>query len=151
MKAHRRSESVTWLAPALASAFLVVVLLAGAAHGQTIVGTITGLTGNPTVARDGSTLPASLGMAIQLHDKLTTGGDSTVTVTLADGGTLTLRESSSFGFEETSQVGGKELPSRVFLYYGRIRSNVPDTVSGSARTFEIDTNNARGVMGGAGP
>src|SRR5690242_12248637 len=76
------------------------------APAQQIVGTVTQLGGTVQLPRAGARSGVALAMAVQLHDQLTTGAASAVTVTLADNqSTVALAESTSLVFDE-NVVGG---------------------------------------------
>ena len=68
---------------------LIVLALSQSAWAQQ-AGTITQLTGTAQVLRAGVTNNVTLTMPVELHDRLTTAANSTLTLTLVDTSTLTL-------------------------------------------------------------
>ncbi len=127
---------------------IVIALGAPAAWAQAQVGTISRLAGSAQVQRGGASLNAAPAMAIDLHDRITTGASGSLTITLADNSSLELAESSSMEIDESVVSGGTRTSTRVSLLAGSLRSLVTQALSGAAPTFEVHTPNAiAGVRG----
>lgn len=129
---------------------LVAMLLSAAAHAQTVVGSITELTGSAQITRAGATSPVTSAMPVDLHDSLTTAADSHLTVRLNDGSTLSLSEMSTLVInEQVIGPSGVRQSTKVGLLTGRLYAAVSSAISGSgAPTFQVNTPNAiAGVRG----
>jgi len=116
---------------------------ASSAWAQQPVGTMTQLNGTAQVQRGGSTLSASLTMALELHDQVKTAADSTLTITLADNSTLSLYQSSTLVLDDNVVTAGVRERTLVRLVIG----NVTAVVNTAGRTiapnnFQIYTPNA---------
>jgi hypothetical protein len=136
----------------IVSATLLVVLLTLAPHASanTSAGSISALNGTVTVERAGKSIPAVQGSALQVGDKLTTGPNGRVSVTLSDGSQLELNDSSTLVLtENVLNPDGSRARTKVTLLSGLVRSLVKVT-SGGHPNFEVHTPNAvasaRGTM-----
>ena len=134
------------------SAALAVVLLTLAPHAwaQTSAGSISALSGIVRVERAGKSIPAASGTALQVGDKLTTGPNSRLTVSLSDGSQLELNDSSTLVLtENVLNPDGSRAATKVTLLSGLVRSLVK-IGPGSPPNFEVHTPNAvasaRGTM-----
>jgi hypothetical protein len=136
----------------VASVALLVVLLTLAPHAwaQTSAGSISALNGSVTVERAGKSIPAAYGTALQVGDKLTTGPNGRVSVTLSGGSQLELNDSSTLVLtENVLNPDGSRASTKVTLLSGLVRSLVK-IGPGSPPNFEVHTPNAvasaRGTM-----
>src|SRR5215469_12608141 len=101
----------------IAIAILAILASAPPARAQN-VGTITRLEGTAQIQRAGRTTPAALTMAIELHDRITTGPNSWLTVSMVGGSSLTLSATSTMVINESALYGGTAAPSKVGLLSG---------------------------------
>jgi hypothetical protein len=116
---------------------------------QKIVGTVTQLSGAVQLLRGGRTGGIALAMAVQLHDQLSTGAASAVTVTLADNqSTVALAESTSLVFDENVVAGGVRQRTLVRLLGGGVSSLIHMALYRGNPTFEVHTPNATGATRG---
>ena len=146
MKINKICRSLTRVAPLI----LVAMLLSAAAHAQTVVGSVTELTGSAQVTRGGATSPVTGAMPVDLHDSLTTAADSHLTIRLNDGSTLSLSEMSTLDInEQVIGPNGVRQSTKVGLLAGRVYAAVSSAISGSGTpTFQVNTPNAiAGVRG----
>jgi hypothetical protein len=136
----------------VASATLAVILLTLAPHAwaQTSAGSINVLSGTVRVERAGKSIPAAYATALQVGDKLTTGPNSRVSVSLSDGSQLELNDSSTLVLTENIlNPDGSRASTKVTLLSGLVRALVK-IGPGSPPNFEVHTPNAvasaRGTM-----
>ena len=136
----------------VASATFLVVLLTLAPHAwaQTSAGSISALNGALTVERAGKSILAVQGTPLQVGDKLTTGPNSRVSISLSDGSQLELNDSSILVLtENVVNPDGSRASTKVTLLNGLVRSLVKVS-PGSPPNFEVHTPNAvaaaRGTM-----
>jgi hypothetical protein len=88
-------------------------------------------------------------MAIQLHDQITTGLASAVTVTLADNqSTVALADSTTLVFDENVVAGGVRQRTVVRLLAGGMGSLIRTALFGGTSTFEVHTPNATAAARG---
>ena len=133
------------------AAFLMVLMtLAPHAWAQTSAGSISALSGTVRVERAGKSIPAASGTALQVGDKLTTGPNSRVSISLSDGSQLELNDSSTLVLTENIlNPDGSRAATKVTLLSGLVRSLVKVS-SASPPNFEVHTPNAvasaRGTM-----
>lgn len=127
---------------------MLAIALPGTALAQATVGTITQLTGTATVERAGATSNAAISMPIQLHDKLTTGRGSQLTIGLVDNGVLTMSDSSTMVMDDSTLVHGIGAPTKVGLIGGTLRSLILGDLRSAGGGFEIHTPNAIGAVRG---
>lgn len=121
---------------------------ASSAWAQQQVGTITQLSGTAQVQRAGATIGATLTMAVQLHDQLSTAADSSLTVTLVDNSTVSLYPSSTLVLDENVVAGGIRQRTLVRLLAGSMRAVVRIGRLIAPNNFDIQTPNALlGVRG----
>jgi len=133
----RRDKRAIRLFVALVS--LTVCLAPLTALAQQVVGTVTKLGGSAQIQRAGATIAVIQGMAIDLHDRLTTSVNSSATVRLASGITLTLAAHTSLTFDQNVTTGGTGR-TQLNLVEGGLRSLVPPLLR--TESFEIHTPNA---------
>ena len=109
------------------------------------IGRIKSLTGGVSIDRAGQALPALIGMALQQGDRLRTGPDGGVGITLADDSLLTAGPSSQllisrFAFNPTTYDGALDATlSRGSLHVvsGLIARKKPEAISFKARTVVL--------------
>ena len=133
-----------------AALLLVLLTLAPRAWAQISAGSISALSGTVTVERAGKSIPAVQGTALRVGDKLTTGPNSRVSVSLSDGSQLELDDSSTLVLtENVLNPDGSRASTKVTPLNGPVRSLVKVS-SGSPPNFEVHTPNAvaaaRGTM-----
>ena len=110
------------------------------ARAQQVVGTVTELSGSAQIQRAGATIAAVQGMSVQLHDRLVTSVDSSATVTLASGITLT-SPNIPISLSIRSVTAAADWPdTQLNLVEGGLRSLVPPLLR--TQTFEVHTPNA---------
>ena len=113
------------------------------ASAQQIVGTVTQVSGFVQVLRAGVTGGVTPTMAVQLHDQITTGVASAVTVTLADNeSTVTLADSTTLAFDENTVAAGVRQRTLVRLLAGGVSSLIYAALYRGTPTFEVHTPNA---------
>ena len=122
----------------LALVSLVVFFAPSIASAQQ-VGTVTQLSGSAQIQRAGATISVVQGIAVELHDRLATSVNSSATVRLTSGITLTLAEHTNLTFDQNVTAGGTGR-TQLNLVEGGLRSLVPPLLRTQA--FEIHTPNA---------
>ena len=120
-------------------------ILPGIAIAQQVVGNVTELSGSVELQRGSSRQPATLGSAIDLHDQLTTGPNSSATVRLVDNSTIALSDSTSMTFDENVVSGATRQRTVLRLIVGAISSLVTPNAGGA---FEVHTPNAVAAVRG---
>ena len=84
--------------------FLVLAVFAlmsaSDALAQTPAGRVTSTTGDVHIERAGTTVPATIGMGLIVHDRVVTAANSRVTITLTDNSKLELDESTSMVIDQ---------------------------------------------------
>ena len=136
MSKHAGRRAV-WLFLAVAS--LTVCLTPLTALAQQAVGTVIKLSGSAQIERAGATIAVVQGMAVDLQDRLTTSVNSSATVRLASGITLTLAAHTNLTFNQNVTTGGTGR-TQLNLLEGGLRSLVPPLMP--TESFEIHTPNA---------
>jgi hypothetical protein len=121
-----------------------VLLAASAVGAQQVVGNISELSGSVELQHGALQQPALLTSALDLHDRLTTGPNSSATVRLLDDSTITLNDSSSLVFDENVVTGTTRQRTVLRLLEGAISS----LVTRGGGTFEVHTANAVGAVRG---
>jgi ferric-dicitrate binding protein FerR (iron transport regulator) len=122
------------------SVVMFILLTANLAMAQTRAGAVTALSGDVRVERAGTMVPATLGMALDVGDRIITGGNSRVTITLTDNSKLELDESTTLVIDEHT-FGANIRKTKLSLFSGLVRSFVSYT-SSSAPNFDVHTPNA---------
>lgn len=117
---------------------LVLFGAGSAARADDSVGSVTQITGSAQIQRGAATLAAQQGTSVQLHDRVTTAPDASVTLGFADGSSMALNGGTTVAIEDVKVVNGQPLPSRVTLMSGKIHTNVPDK-TGQQHSIEVDT------------
>lgn len=114
----------------------------GVAQAQTVAGSVTAVSGSVTIGRAGATSPATYGEKVDVGDRLTTGPNGNVTITLTDGSQMELEQSSTLTLDEnTLTPGGQRQSTRVTLLTGLLHSLVRVT-PGTPPNYEVHTPNA---------
>jgi hypothetical protein len=126
----------------LAAASLVVftLLIASRAMAQTVAGSVTSLTGDVRIQRAGTTVAATPGTAVDVSDRLITGPNSRVTVTLTDNSRIELDESTSLVIDQQMATTASR-DTKLSLFTGLVRSFVSYT-SAPTPNFAVHTPNA---------
>ena len=124
----------------VASVVMLTLFIANRAMAQTPAGSVTTLTGDVRVERAGTTVAATPGMALDVGDRVVTGANSRVTITLTDNSKLELDESTSLVIDQ-QMVGASSRNTRLSLFTGVVRSFVSYT-SSPTPNFEVHTPNA---------
>ena len=119
-----------------------LISVSAPAWAQTGTGSISAISGSATIARGTTTIPATYGAAVQIGDKISTGPDGRLTVTLSDGSQLELSESSSLVVTQNDlNPNGTRANTKITLMGGLVRSLVRFT-AGTPPNFEVHTPNA---------
>src|SRR4051794_2148451 len=116
-------------------------LLSGTPMAQTRAGSITELRHTANVERSGRRLPAALGMAVLLGDRIETADRSSVTVVLVDGSQITLSDSASAVIDR-AMAGAANADSTISLLKGHLHSIVNPRSTGGLPQFIVHTPNA---------
>jgi len=119
---------------------MLMLLVANRAMAQTPGGSITSLTGDVRIQRGGTTVPATPGMAVDVGDRIITGANSRVTITLTDNSKLELDESTSLVID-TQTVTANSRETKLSLFGGLVRSFVSYS-SSPTPNFAVHTPNA---------
>jgi hypothetical protein len=139
----RRPSSIVAL-----SLFVIAAVRPAAAFAQAL-GTITRLEGTAQVVRSGTTTAAALSMPIQLHDKIATGQNTYLTISMLGGSTLTISPNSSISMDESTTIGGAAAPTKVGLLKGGLHTLIMGAMRNASRTaFEVHTPNSVGAVRG---
>jgi hypothetical protein len=136
------------IASLLLLAMVAILTAAPVARAQSTVGTVSQLQGTANIQRGGSTIAAMQNMPVQLHDRIATDANSTLTVALVDNSSLQLGPSSTLTFDESVLVNGIGAPSKVGLLSGHLHSVIVGAMRGSSSTFQVNTPNAIGAVRG---
>ena len=129
-------------------AVLCCSVAVGAALAQPVqqaAGMVKRVTGNVTLERAGSRVPALAGSVVQVGDLLRTGADSAVGITLADDTLLALGadselQLSEFSFDSTTQDGSLLASlwrGTLGVITGLIGKKTPDKVQVQTRTVVL--------------
>lgn len=125
----------------IAGWLLVFVLsTASNAMAQTLAGNVNTVNGNVKVERAGVTKAVTAGMALDVGDRIVTGPNSRVTITLTDKSKLELDESTSMVIDEQVYKANTR-KTKLSLFSGLVRSFVSYTSSQTPH-FEVHTPNA---------
>jgi hypothetical protein len=134
----------------LIAAFAILALAASttAARAQN-VGTITRLDGTATITRAGTSTAAALSEPVQLHDRVATGANTWLTISMVGGSSLTLSSNSSLSIDESAVYGTTAAPTKVGLLSGTLHTLISGAMrNASATAFEVHTPNAVGAVRG---
>jgi FecR protein len=132
---QRRAPHLAWSAAAI----MLLLTLCVDAFGQATVGTLTQMTGTPRVVRARQALSATMGMAVDLLDKLITGDAASLTVTFDDKSSVELSENTVLTIDEHVVRGDR---TTVSLLGGRLIAVVNKGLRASAPHFVVQTPNA---------
>ncbi|MBL8517772.1 MAG: FecR domain-containing protein [Betaproteobacteria bacterium] len=121
-------------------ALLLLSLAATAAHAQTI-GQVRFVTGPAELVRGATRTPITRDLALQQADRIVTGADGHVQISLTDGSFVAVRPGSDFNFAEYSfnpnqPALGKALMS---LVRGTVRVFTGDMVRANRSNFRMNT------------
>jgi ferric-dicitrate binding protein FerR (iron transport regulator) len=123
-------------------AVLGMIAGAGNASGEVPIGSITAIAGTVNVTRNGKTTYASYGDAVKVGERIATGPDGHVTITLSDNTQMQVVESSTIVVTEARfSPNGSRASTKINLDGGTIRSLVRYT-AGATPNFEVRTPNA---------
>jgi FecR protein len=123
-------------------ALIGAVVIGGRVLAEIPFGTVTAVNGVVTVTHGGKTRPAKYGESVQVGDRIATGADARVTLTLSDNSQMQLTESSILDLTESmAGPNGRRASTRVSLLEGLVRSRIRSG-SGAPSNFEIRTPNA---------
>lgn len=124
----------------IASVVALTLSIANRAMAQTLAGSVTSLTGDVHVERAGTTVAATPGIVVDVGDRVVTGTNSRVTITLTDNSKLELDESTSLVIDQ-QMVAANSRNTKLSLFSGLVRSFVSYT-SSPTPNFEVHTPNA---------
>lgn len=125
---------------AVASLITLMLLTATRAMAQTPAGSVTSLTGDVRIERAGTTVPATPGMAVDVSDRVITGANSRVTITLTDNSRIELDESTSLVIDQQT-VTANSRNTKLSLFSGLVRSLVSYS-SSPTPNYAVHTPNA---------
>ena len=132
----------------LMAALMMQAIAVTAAFAQDL-GTISRLEGTAQVQRGGNTIQAALSMAVRLHDRITTGKNTYLTISMLGGSAMTLSSNSVLTIDESANIGGAEAPRRVGLLAGGLHTLISGAMRSSSNiAFEVHTPNAVGAVRG---
>lgn len=98
--------------------------------------------GDVQLERAGISLPLTVGITVDVGDKMTTGAKAHATVLLRDGSKLMLGESCSIVVDGLVLAAGTPSHSSILLLGGHLRSVVTAALLSATPNFEIHTPNA---------
>ena len=112
-------------------------------------GTLSSLTGNVTVMRQGTSawIAATSGMKLGTGDSLKTGGNSSVIITFFDGSVMEVRSDSEISVEELSKASGGATTVHINQVIGNTVNRVKNLVDSSS-TYEVETPAGSAVVRG---
>lgn len=126
--------AIQGLRTALAALLLGAALPAAA--GEAGIGVLKVVRGTVALERAGETLPASVGMAVQVADRLSTGSDGFVGITFDDNALLSLGAGGAllidrYEYDSTTHDGAFETTlasGRLAVVAGKIARRTPDAM-----------------------
>jgi hypothetical protein len=122
---------------------LVTAAAASNVFAQT-VGTVTLVQGTATVQG----APAAVGMPVHLHDQITTGAGSALTIGMVGGSAMSLGANSRLSIDNSGVYGGTPAASQVGLLAGHLHTLIAGAMQGGTPSFEVHTPNAVGAVRG---
>jgi len=123
---------------------LLVVGPSASVEAQSRVGSVTQVSGKASIKRGPTTLEATLNMPIELHDRLITGVDGRISVTLSDSTRINLPQQSALDLDEvTVGTNGARSSTAVTLVGGSVRSIVSSTMG---RVFNYQTHTSNSII-----
>jgi hypothetical protein len=113
------------------------------------VGFIAGVQGESRVIRASESLPATLGMAVELGDRLVTGKKARIKVLFSDDSLVTVGGKTELTITtHLFDAKAKQRKTVIELIKGKMRALVQKEVAGTSGAFEVHTKNAvAGVRG----
>jgi hypothetical protein len=135
---RRTNMNLRWARVAVLALLTAVTLPAAAADAAGVVKRVQGAV---TLQRAGQTLPVTAGTAVQVGDRLVTGGDGSVGLTMADDSQLTAGPASTlvisqFRFDSTTHDGNmlvELLKGTLHFVSGLIAKQAPQNVNVQTR------------------
>ena len=128
------------LASLAVATILATVVGASAAYAQSTVGTVTQVKGAVSIQRGASNVAVVPNLPVQLHDKIVTQPDASVTVGLVDTSSIQLGPSTTLSIDESVAINGIGAPSKMTLLGGSIHTVIVGAMKG--HPYEIRTPNA---------
>ena len=107
---------------------------------QVLAGSVSTITGDVHIERSGTTVPATPGMPLDVRDRIVTGHNSRVTITLTDNSKLELDQDTSLVIDD-QMATTKAHKTKLSLFSGLVRSFVSYT-SSPGTNFDVHTPNA---------
>src|ERR1700730_2070830 len=101
---------------------LAIVVGGSTVHAQSTVGTVTQVQGAVSIQRGGSSVAVVPNLPVQLHDKIVTQPDASVTIGLIDNSSLQLGQSSTLTIDESVAINGIGAPSKMTLLGGSVHT-----------------------------
>jgi ferric-dicitrate binding protein FerR (iron transport regulator) len=145
---YARDDARLWIVSAVA---IVILSLAGAApllaQASGVAGSLSSVSGSVQLQRAGATTAAGVGTPVNIGDRVITGAGGHAVVTLTDGSTLELGESSNLAIDSHALApAGGRAGTQVSLFSGVVRSIVNATAG--TPNFEVHTPNAVAAVRG---
>ena len=106
------------LASLVVPTILAMVVAVSTAQAQSTVGTITQVKGAVSIQRGASNVEVVPNLPVQLHDKIVTQPDASVTVGLIDNSSIQLGPSTTLSIDESTAINGIGAPSKMTLLGG---------------------------------
>jgi ferric-dicitrate binding protein FerR (iron transport regulator) len=126
----------------LAVGTLLLVCSASKVLAQATAGSVSAVSGDVRIQRAGATTPATFGAQVQVGDRIITGADGRVTITLKDQSQMELEESSNLVIDENLLTpSGTRASTKVTLFGGLLHSLV-NVTPGTPPNYEVHTPNA---------
>ena len=97
---HWRCGYRSRLFPIVVAIAIFLLGLPALAHAQTPAGSVTALMGSASLQRAGSMISVTVGLAVQVADRVVVAQESKVTITLSDGSLLEAASSSTIVIDE---------------------------------------------------
>ena len=124
---------------------LLLVMAAGSAWATGEAGTIKTVKGSASIERAGQKLPASVGAPVQVADRIVTGADGAVGITLRDNTMLSAGPNATldlnkFAFDTTTHAGTLDASLKrgsLAVISGKIAKASPESVSFSTPTLTL--------------
>src|ERR1700730_16137847 len=128
------------LASLVVPTILAMVVAVSTAQAQNTVGTITLVKGAVSIQRGESDIEVVPNLPVQLHDKIVTQPDASVTVGLIDNSSIQLGPSTTLSIDESTAINGIGAPSKMTLLGGSLHTVIVGAMKG--HPYEIRTTNA---------
>lgn len=129
--------------------FILLAIFSWTSAAWAGVGFIAGVQGESHVARASESLPATVGMAVELGDRLVTGKKARIKILFSDDSLLTVGGKTELIItEHLFDAKAAKRQTIIELIKGKLRALVQKDVAGISGTFEVHTKNAvAGVRG----